>query len=692
MEKQIPVSHALRIQRIFSIVSALILGATAAATGAELTLVADGEVRAAIVVADKPSSSARVGAVMLAAQIERISGAKIPILPERYVADAAVVDGEIQATVRGGAPEVFVLVGESELTKMLGVQTEGLGAGGILLRTFPNALVLLGPDAKTPSDPSGTRYAVTAFLEEALGFRYLWPGELGLVAPPRKTVKVAALDKEFTPIIGQRYIRSAHYDERVRIGLEFLGLSKEDNDKAEEVIRGGGAELPNWFGWQRLGGNIGLVSGHAYNYTWEKYHREHPEWFAMQSNGSRDLTDLSPQRTRLCKSNLDLIDALAADKIAELDEGGKRSVSLAPSDGGYGTFCMCPECKKLDPAEGRPIQLRDYASQERGYILFDYVSLTDRMVWFWNQLATRITAKHPDAWLTVYSYSVYHAPPIREKLHPNLAVGFVQMNYRSDAARKQALEDWDAWAKMTKMLYWRPNLLLFARSEGTPAIYAHKLGEDLNYIAHHSLIGTDFDTCTHNWATEGLNYYVLARLLWNPDASVDAILDDYCQSGFGEGWRDLRRYLARIEELTDGVAKDESSITAPYTPAVVSELGAMLDAAAEAAGSDEIVRRRIAFLRLGLEFTALQNRAYDYHDRHMVEKLGAEEREELLELQQEKWLLMRRIFREDPLALNFPMVAYGSESHFYKLGWFGVKTVPQAVIDADEEGRPVKDQ
>ncbi len=681
----------MEIQRILSIVLLLIFGATAA-TGADLTLVANGEVKSLIVLADKPSAAARVGAVMMAAQIERISGAKPPILPERYLTNVKLVDGEIQATVRDLTPEVFILIGESGLTKMLGVQTEGLGAGGILLRTFPNALVLLGTDDETPSDPNGTRYAVTTFLEEVLGFRFLWPGELGLVAPPRKTVKVPALDKEFTPIIGQRYIRSAHYDERLRIGLEFLGLSKEDSDKVEEVIRGGGAELLTWFGWQRLGGNIGLVSGHAYNYTWEKYHIEHPDWFALQSNGSRDLTDLSPNRTRLCKSNIDLIDAIAADKIAELDKGGKKSVSLAPSDGGYATFCMCPECKKLDPAEGRAIKLRDYASQERGYILFDYVSLTDRMVWFWNQLATRITKKHPDARLTVYAYSVYHAPPIREKLHPNLAVGFVHMNYRSDAARKQALEDWDAWAKMTKMLYWRPNLLLFARSEGTPAIYAHKLSEDLNYFAHHSLIGTDFDTCTHNWATEGLNYYVLARLLWNPDASVDAILDDYCQSGFGEGWRDMRRYLTRIEELTDGIAKDESSITAPYTPAVVAELGGMLDAAAEAAGGDETARRRVEFLRRGLEFTALQNRAFDYHDRHMVEALGAEENEKLLELQQEKWLLMRRIFREEPLALNAPMVAYGGEAHFRKLGWFGVKTVPQAVIDADEEGLPVNDK
>lgn len=646
---------------------------------AELTLVAEGQAKALIVTADQPSPAATKGAALLAAQIERVSGAKLPVLKEGSLSDARVADGKIFAKAKDTAPEVFILVGESGLTQQLGASADGLGAGGILQRTFANALVLLGPDAKTPTDPDGTRYAVTTFLEDALGIRMLWPGELGLVAPPGRTVTIPALDKKFTPLIGQRQIRNARYNDRVQSGLDYLGVKKADLDKAEALT-------PAWFEWQRLGGNIGLKGGHAFGEVWDKYHVEHPEWFALQHNGSRDLSKLSPQRARLCKSNLALIDALARDKIAELESTGGNSISLAPNDGGLASFCTCEECRKLDPPNGRKIMLWDMTSVPRRE--YEYVSLTDRMVWFWNQLATRITAKHPDAWLTVYAYSAYKAPPVREKLHPNLAVGFTGMNYTREADREEARADWDAWAKTTKKLYWRPNLLLFARREGTPALYAHKLGEDLHYFAHHSLLGTDFDSCMHHWATQGINYYVLARLLWNPNASVDEILYDYCRSGFGSAYLEVRRYLARIEDLTNDIAARGSPMSAPYTPEVVTELRGIL-AAADKQADDELIHRRIAFLRRGLEFAALQNRTHDFLARSAEQPLSTEDKAALMKLQEEKWLLMRRIFREEPLAVNVPMVAWGSEASFGKFGWKGAGSVPKSVVDADEEGRPV---
>lgn len=662
-----------------ALVVALLSLVQPAAARAELVLVADGQARALIVTADKPSPAAARGAALLAERIERISGAKLPVLREGRLRDARVTEGRVIAELKDMAAEAFILVGESALTRQLGASAEGLGAGGSLQRTFANALVLLGPDARTPADPDGTRYAVTTFLEDTLGCRMLWPGELGIVAPPRRTVTIPALDRKFTPRIAQRKIRNANYNERVQIGLDYLGARKADLDKIEALT-------PAWFEWQRLGGSIGLVAGHSFGDAWEKYHVEHPEWFALQHNGSRDLSKLGPERARLCKSNLALIDALARDKIAELDRSGAKSISLAPNDGGQASFCVCDECRKLDPPNGRKTMLWDMTSKPRRE--YEYVALTDRMVWFWNQLAARIAAKHPDAQLTVYAYSAYKAPPVREKLHPSLAVGFVGMNYTREADRAQARADWDAWSAATGKIYWRPNLLLFARREGTPALYAHKLGEDLRYFAHRSLLGTDFDSCMHHWATEGVNYYVLARLLWDPDADVDAILDDYCQSGFGSAWRDVRRYLARIETLTDDIAARESAPPAPYRPEVVTELHGILTAADRQAG-DDLIRRRIAFLRRGLEFAALQNRTHDLLQRSTQQPLTAEDTAALLKLQEEKWLLMRRIFREEPLAVNMPMVAWGSESAFRKLGWKGASGVPKSILDADEEGRPV---
>ncbi|MFQ5811307.1 MAG: DUF4838 domain-containing protein, partial [Armatimonadota bacterium] len=80
-------------------------------------------------------------------------------------------------------------------------------------------------------------------------------------------------------------------------------------------------------------------------------------------------------------------------------------------------------------------------------------------------------------------------------------------------------------------LFLRPNLL--HSGKGFPVLFPHKLAKDLRYCAKTGMIVTDFDSCCHHWATNGLNYYVLAKLLWDPEAKVDKLIADYCRAGSG---------------------------------------------------------------------------------------------------------------------------------------------------------------
>lgn len=50
-----------------------------------------------------------------------------------------------------------------------------------------------------------------------------------------------------------------------------------------------------------------------------------------------------------------------------------------------------------------------------------------------------------------------------------------------------------------------------------PTVYVHRLAEDLRFCAAHKMMMTDFDCCYQHWATDGLNYYVLAKLLWEAE-------------------------------------------------------------------------------------------------------------------------------------------------------------------------------
>ena len=646
-----------------------------------------------IVVSTQASRAATEGAKILCEHLFEISGARLRILKENDFEQVRVADGQIISTIG----KKFILVGESELTKKLGQSSKGLGPGGILIRTVGNALILFGPDDRMPSDPWGSRYAVTTFLEDELGCRYLWPGQSGKVIPKRKTIKIGAINVRFTPLLRQRNVRWSGYSSRIQQGLDRLRFSREEflkiRDKAAVTQSAG----PDWMDWHRMGGTLGLRTGDGTilsAQTWKRFLKEHPEWFAMQADGSRYF-DSDWERPRLCKSNPALVEAIVQEKLKELQSNpGQTSTSLMTNDGGSKAgFCLCEACKAMDPPEGRRTRIWTYDHDSGRTRRFEYVSLTDRMLAFYNAIAEKVSKVYPDVLFTGQAYSIYSAPPLREKLHTNIVIRFVHSpeHYTNDELRAQGMADWDSWAKAAKMIYYRPNSLLWGRHEGIAGVFAHKLAEDFRHIAHNKCVGTDFDSCMHHWATQGLNYYVLAKLHWNPDLNIDDVIDDYCLSGFGRATNPIKHYFMRIEQLTNIVAAvtqeqrdgTRPDVTEPYTQQVISELRRLLDQADKAAESDVRARQRISFLRLGLDFTDLQAKIYRLLKRDAEKRLDANERAQAKQLLYEKWLMMRRIFREEHFAVNVSATCWGEWGRFRRLGWDGPS---QEAINAADLG------
>jgi hypothetical protein len=371
------------------------------------------------------------------------------------------------------------------------------------------------------------------------------------------------------------------------------------------------------------------------------------------------------------------------EKLKELQRNPDRtSTSLIVNDGGSKAgFCLCDACKEMDPPEGRPTRIWTYNHATGRTRRFMYVSLTDRMLAFYNAIAEKVSQEYPNVLFTGQAYSVCSAPPVREKLNPNIVIRFVHSTelYTSDELRTQGMADWDAWADAAKMIYYRPNSLLWGRFEGITGVYVHKLAEDFRHITHNKCVGMDFDSCVHHWATQGLNYYVLAKLHWNPDLNVDDVIDDYCRAGFGPAAEPIKSYFMRVEQLTNEVAavtKEQRNgakpdVTEPYTRQVVSELRQYLDQADKAANSDAQVRRRISFLRLGLDFTELQAKIYRLLRRDAEKRLSADERTQAKKLLDEKWLMMRRIFQDEHFAVNVSAMCWGEWGRFRRLGWKG---------------------
>lgn len=132
-------------------------------------------------------------------------------------------------------------------------------------------------------------------------------------------------------------------------------------------------------------------------------------------------------------------------------------------------------------------------------------------------------------------------------------------------------------------------------------------------------------------------------------------------------------------------------VSAPYTPEVCSELEETLTEADTAAAGDAKIKARIEFLRTAIRFTRLQYLSHHIIEGHEDDKpLAPDQQQALMKMQQEKWLLMRRIVREQPLAINVASVAWGGEGAFRRFGFKGAASVSKGAIEADENGRPVE--
>src|SRR6185295_8200313 len=88
---------------------------------------------------------------------------------------------------------------------------------------------------------------------------------------------------------------------------------------------------------------------------------------------------------------------------------------------------------------------------------------------------------------------------------------------------------------------------------------ARRLGKLIQTAGSHHVLGMDWDGMIGNWATQGLNYYVIGKMLWDPAQDVDALIEDYLVSAYGAAAAPaMRRYHAQLEELTNGVIADET--------------------------------------------------------------------------------------------------------------------------------------
>jgi hypothetical protein len=563
--------------------------ATCGVSRADLVLVDNGEPRAEIVIADQPPRLVKVAATELKTYLEKLSGAKLPIVTTPSKGDRA-----------------RIYVGQSPQTARLGVTDEGLRHGAFRIVSGPDWLVLLGHDFDfTPKGPApmrredipasqaewdrmtghtwlnptwalfkwrhhehgfwscdegGSLNAVYEFLRMQ-GVRWYLPGELGEIVPQVPTIRVASINQTVLPDSAVRHFYWSCYGCGTWDNIIWerrLGLNS-----AYETL--GAAEHLH-----------GLANVHGH----EEMQRSHPEYFALVG-GQRDTT--SHGTGHECFSSEGLFRETVAYARAVFDIYGDPAVSVWPEDGFRA--CQCELCRGKTPSE---------------------------QVWgFVDRVARELYKTHPDKLVTCGAYTPFTEPPEGiDEFSPNVLV-FVASALRSGLDNPQRWEEYqnriEAWQKKVTPgnLIRISNNLYSLRAGKEPLrflpVHPHITAKDLKLLKGLSRgdwnevsrvnLGPDKQQVWRAPGADHLNLYVQARLLWDADQDLDALLEEY----YGLFYGPARVEMQAAFEFAEANYNRHSKNPADVDPSVSIRLMEMLQKAHAVAG-DGVYGQRIQLL------------------------------------------------------------------------------------------------
>ncbi len=558
---------------------------------AALQLVGDGICLAPIVV--HPGASPRTidAANDLAETIELISGAKPDVihgLPHPLPVSAIWVG--FQPVLGKLFPDIDFNFNNPEEIVIAANESHLVIAGRDRWNPEHQVLDRRGNVIRGRQQEYGTINAVYTFLQDFLDVRWIWPGETGIDIIEMPVIRFEPFTFRYHPQI------------RSRSGL--FNYSRIDR-----TPRGA---TQDWARNQRiLLDSLTDLGGHGFNDWWDTYHATHPEFFALQPDGTRSGFP-GPRRHKMCKSNPGLWDQWMIEVELQLQENpGQTVFDAAANDSWRSGYCVCDSCRAWDHPDG---ELRAYSWAGLGQ---EYVAMSDRQVNFANQLASMLKQKYPDEdyYVRIMAYGPSRPAPIEAVPADNVIVMsvanfFLRPNDTDIASPNQTLhrDQFAGWAKSTPNLGWRPNKTRYMAS--MPHIGIRQTIEDIHFVAENNCIGIYMDHAWEHWATRGPLYYVMAQMAWNPYQDGEAMLSDYYQRGFGKAAGAIRDYWDIMEEKFNLSQDERIDYPELFDADFFARAYACLDRARDAiANEPEIYSQRIKFIRIGLQYTQMVTEA-----------------------------------------------------------------------------------
>ncbi|MHC4101630.1 MAG: DUF4838 domain-containing protein [Planctomycetota bacterium] len=514
-----------------------------------LGLIVSGASSWTIVVPDECTPLEREAASQLAAFLAEATGATLPVRREAEAPDAN-----------------RILVGDTRaglaLAASLGVDRGALGEDGFAIRAVDQDLLLVsGLPEDGPTEPLGIVYATSHLLETQCGVRFWAPGALYV---PRTDTLTLPADLSITqsPPIWFRQVNYGPANDPAYRRWHKL-------DRVQEEI--GRLWAPRW------------VHSFFHHVNPDQHFKKHPEYFSL----------VGDRRTpsQLCLTNPEVLELVTRSFERTFEAyPDVRYISFSQEDN-YGA-CACDSCGAIDDRE-----------ETRMGSLLTFV----------NALAERF----PERTISTLAYQYSRKPP--RTLRPRENVSIMLCTIEEDRARPIATNpqsdfptDLAGWSAITDDIFLWDYEVQFA-SPVAPFPNLRTLSANVRWFAdagvrHLFLQGNGLRT-----EFAELRCYLLAKLAWDPDSNIEALIDEFLAGYYGAAAPHLRAYLDLVHEelLASGeqlvlYGNPALAMDSWLRPEVLADARAHFDAAEAEVRDHPMHAERVRTARLPLMYAELE--------------------------------------------------------------------------------------
>jgi len=535
----------------------------------ELLLVKGSKPVATIVIGKEASRSAQLAAAELQYHIEKITGARLPI----------VIDTE---TVNGPR----ILVGASKATQALGLRNSDFKNQEYLVRFLPDTLILMGKDKEDPGrmdyahpgtfpgqfDEQATGYAVYDFLERYCDVRWYLPTEVGLVYPRRENLVVKGAEVRRTPAMKYRVL---FVDTFVPADLcDDFAPSTNRRPRLDDT-ESGRREGELFASRQRLRGVELYNVNHSFLGYYRHFLKEHPEWFAKGYD--KDMPEemrhaaldcyatnkaYATYFPQMCYTSTGFIQQVITSARTYFDKS--QAIGVDQAKGDYfptqpmdnDNYCRCPECQAL-------LHKKPPCEQWRKQNFFWNDRASDYVFGFVNKVAREVIKTHPDKYLSMDAYHEYFYPPSREPLEPNVAMTLgvyprLGVCPAMGRARDEFLNRWADDSKTRQKRLW----MYFHRPTQTskfthcfPGFMAHDMVKQMQRYHNMGIRGMFVEPAymrvknlMRGPIMDQLEFYVIFKLADDPTLDGNKLIDEFFVRYYGAAAKPMQMLYEKIEQ------------------------------------------------------------------------------------------------------------------------------------------------